>query len=119
MLKPCGSDAAGDGFDAFLTNGVASMPVLPIETLSTPVIAPELSRNQPFEPARLACSVKSEPNGVFAVSESNFSLMFMSSRPADEAPAELNVCVKCASYCPTAELVVDAMSFGFSTTRNG
>jgi hypothetical protein len=96
MLKPLGS-AGGDGFDAFLVNGVASIPLLPIDTLSGPAIVPAVSRYQPLDPALLAVSVKSPPNGVVAVSESNFSLTFAWLSPAVDAPADENVCVKCAS----------------------
>ena len=97
IVKPCGSFLVGAGFEAFLMNGPASMPAVEIETLSTVFIWPELLRNQPALPAAFAFNVKSSPNGVFAVNESNFSLMFASSSPDCPAPDELNVWVKCAS----------------------
>ena len=75
IVKSCGSGLAGDGFDALLTNLRASTIDLSIDTLSGPVIAPDVSRSQPWEPPPLAFRSKS-PNGVFAASASNFSLTF-------------------------------------------
>ena len=99
-------------------NGPASMPAVEIETLSTVSSCPSCSGTSPREPAAFAFSVKSSPNGVFAVIESNFSLMFASVEPGCRGAGRENVWVKCGLVVARAEDVVDAISFGFSITRN-
>ena len=92
IVKPTGSVLAGDGLEALLTNLRASIIDLSIETLSVPVIAPAPSRNQPWEPAALAAR-SNAPNGVSALSESNFSLTFAPSILVLSPLLPVKVCV--------------------------